>query len=86
MNAPNLPTTFIDPDDAPPLTDAFFQRADMYEGERLVRRGRPRAAQQRPMLSMRMDADLLAHLRASGRGWQTRVHTLLREAVAAGRL
>ena len=86
MNAPNSATTFIDPDDAPPLTDAFFQRADMYEGKRLVRRGRPKATQQRPMLSMRMDADLLAHLRASGRGWQTRVHALLREAVTAGRL
>ncbi len=38
------------------------------------------------MLSMRADPDVLAHLRASGKGWQTRVNALLREAVEQGRL
>lgn len=88
MNASkqNSPTTFHDPDDAPELTDEFFQRADLYDGERLVRRGRPPVAVPRPMLSMRVDADLLAHLRATGAGWQTRVHAALKEAVESGRL
>lgn len=48
--------------------------------------GRPRVAIQRPTLNMRVDADVLEHLRASGKGWQTRVNALLREAVARGRL
>lgn len=43
--------------------------------------GRPRAAVTRTMLSLRVDPDVLAALRASGRGWQTRVNALLREAV-----
>ncbi len=88
MNASkrNSPTTFHDPDDAPELTEEFFERADQYQGERLVRRGRPPVAVPRPMLSMRIDAELLEKLRASGRGWQTRVHAALKEAVESGRL
>ena len=34
-------TTWTDPDDAPELTDEFFERADEYVGDRLIRRGRP---------------------------------------------
>lgn len=34
---------WIDPDDAPELTDAFFERTDEHRGEILVRRGRPPA-------------------------------------------
>lgn len=48
--------------------------------------GRPPAAVVRPMLSMRLDPDVLSALRASGKGWQTRVQALLREAVAQGRI
>ena len=32
---------WLDPDDAPEQTAADFARADVYAGERLVRRGRP---------------------------------------------
>ena len=35
------PTDWVDPDDAPELTDAFFTQADEYVGERLVKRGKP---------------------------------------------
>ena len=48
--------------------------------------GRPAAALVRPMLSMRVDPDVLAKLRASGKGWQTRVNALLRQAVEKGRV
>ena len=30
----------VDPDDAPELTDAFFERADEYHGGTLIKRGR----------------------------------------------
>jgi uncharacterized protein (DUF4415 family) len=67
-----------DPDN-PPLTD-----------EELVlfrpMRGRPTMEVKRPMVSLRMDPDLLAHLRASGKGWQTKVNAILREAVERGRV
>ena len=48
--------------------------------------GRPAATVVRPMVSMRLDPDVLAHLRASGKGWQTKVNALLREAVEHGRV
>ena len=88
MNAKQhaTPPAWVDPDDAPELTDAFFERADLYEGEKLVRRGRPPLATPRPTLNMRVDAEVLAHLRGLGRGWQTKVNALLREAVEQGRI
>ncbi|TXT39958.1 MAG: hypothetical protein FD135_1774 [Comamonadaceae bacterium] len=49
-------------------------------------RGRPPVAVKRPMLSIRVDPDIAAALRASGKGWQTRVNALLRQAVEQGRL
>jgi uncharacterized protein (DUF4415 family) len=33
---------------------------------------------------MRVDADVLEAFKATGRGWQTRVNSALREAVAHG--
>jgi uncharacterized protein (DUF4415 family) len=72
-------TDLVDPDDAPELTDEFFERADEYVGDRLVRRGRPRAASTKVALTVRYDADVVAAFRATGRGWQTRMNAALRE-------
>lgn len=49
-------------------------------------RGRPPVAAKRPVVSMRLDPDVVAHLRASGKGWQTRAAEVLKDAVAKGRL
>lgn len=35
-------------------------------------------------ISIRLDADLVATLRASGRGWQSRVNAILRDAIESG--
>lgn len=45
MSANNhaTPTGWVDPDDAPELTDDFFAEADEFVGETLVPRGRPKA-------------------------------------------
>ena len=32
--------TWVDPDDAPELADEWFKKADLYDGEKLIRRGR----------------------------------------------
>lgn len=65
--------------DAQPLSDTELARLR-------PARGRPTAAIKRPMLSMRVDPDVLAQLRASGKGWQTRVNALLRQAVEQGKM
>lgn len=81
------PTAWVDPDDAPELDDAFLERADVYLGEKLVRRGRPKAAATKEAVKLRLDADLLAALRATGDGWQTRINDMLRVCMhLAGRV
>ena len=65
--------------DAQPLSEAELARLR-------PARGRPPATIRRPMLSMRVDPDVLAHLRASGKGWQTKVNALLRQAVERGEM
>lgn len=52
-------------------------------------RGRPLgsvADQTKEKVNLRLDPDVLEALRASGRGWQTRVNDLLRADIKAGRL
>ena len=50
------------------------------------RPGRPRSAVKRPMVSMRIDPDVLEKLRALGPGWQTRVNSYLRTLMEQGKL
>ena len=84
---PATPAIWIDPDDAPELTEAFFQSADRYDGATLKPRGRPKAATTKEAVKLRLDADVLAALRASGDGWQTRINDALRASLAlAGKL
>ena len=50
----------------------------------LRRPGRPKVEQPKVPVTMRVDADVLEALKASGTGWQTRVNQVLREAVRRG--
>ena len=61
------------------VSDAEFAQMRPY-------RGRPRLARPKSALTMRVDADVLDALKASGPGWQTRVNALLKDAVEHGRL
>jgi uncharacterized protein (DUF4415 family) len=72
---------WVDPDDAPELTPEHFQRADVYVGDALVRRGRgrPRSAAAKQQVTIRLDPELLEKLRATGPGWQTRLNDAVRE-------
>ena len=72
---------WVDPDDAPPLTPAHVDRADVYEGQTLVRRdrGRPPLPRAKRQVTVRLDPDLLDRMRATGPGWQTRLNEAVRE-------
>jgi uncharacterized protein (DUF4415 family) len=59
----------------------------LYKGSILKKRGRPRAASPKEPVKLRLDADVLAALRASGEGWQTRINDALRASLKlAGQL
>jgi uncharacterized protein (DUF4415 family) len=48
----------------------------------LRRRGRPRSPSPKQQVTLRLDADLIARLRASGAGWQVRVNEVLKRWLA----
>lgn len=76
-----------DPDDAPELTAEYFKSADLFEGAKLKARDRPKSATTKEVVKLRLDADVLAALRASGDGWQTRINDSLRASLKlAGRV
>lgn len=54
------------------LTDEWFAKAR--------RGGRPKAAAPKELTTLRLDPDVLAHFRATGPGWQTRINEALRKA------
>lgn len=72
-------TTWTDPDDAPELNDEFFERADEYDGQKLIKRGRPPSSSTKISTTIRFDAEIVAAFRADGPGWQSRVNDALRE-------
>jgi uncharacterized protein (DUF4415 family) len=73
-------STWIDPDDAPELTEEWFQTADLYEGDKLIRRGRPTKAVRKQAVNIRLDPEVLAYFRGTGPGWQSRINAALRKA------
>ena len=80
MNASKsaMHTAWIDPDDAPELTDEFFEQADEYIGDKLVRRGRP-AGSYKTATTIRFDDEVIEAFRATGKGWQTRMNAALKD-------
>ena len=94
MNAktPNTTQPWVDPDDAPELTDELFEKGVWKIGDRVVpreegeiamreavRRGRPKAESRKMALTVRYDADIVAAFKATGAGWQTRMNDALRD-------
>jgi uncharacterized protein (DUF4415 family) len=75
---------WVDPDDAPELTDEFFERANVWDGNKLISRGRPRSAMPKEAINIRLDPDVLEHFRADGPGWQSRINAALRKAAGLG--
>lgn len=69
-------------DDAPELDDAFFTRAMRLDGLpdalQTKLRGRPKSEYPKQPVKLRIDADVLAAYKATGKGWQTRINEILR--------
>ncbi len=86
MNKRDAATNWTDPDDAPELTDDFFERADEFIGDRLVRRGRPKAEITKQSLTVRYDQDVIQAFKATGKGWQSRMNNALRDWLKVHRM
>ncbi len=72
-----------DYDEIPELTDEDFARGVWHKGGKPMShgpRGRPKSQNPKRPVNLRLDPDVLAHFRRSGRGWQSRINALLRKA------
>ena len=89
MNEKSTTSVDHDPDDAPPLTWEMAAKAQISIGDRIIReadpplgrrRGRPAKAEEerKELVSLPLSPDVLAWLRSTGPGWQTRVNEMLR--------
>jgi len=77
------PTTWVDSDDAPELTDEWFEGAHQYRGDTLIKRGRGRPpipeSERKVPVKIRYDQDVVDAFRKTGKGWQTRMNQALRQ-------
>jgi uncharacterized protein (DUF4415 family) len=76
-------------DDSPPLSRADITKlrpaAEVLAPQVIAafRRGRgPQKSPTKRQVTLRLDETLIAHFKAAGPGWQTRLNDALREAVA----
>lgn len=85
MNASKktMPTVWTDSNDAPELTDAFFEEADEYVGDKLVRRGHQKSKPMKQALTVRYDIEVIEAFKATGDGWQNRMNAVLKDWVKA---
>lgn len=82
MNAKlnDLKSTWVDPDDAPELDDAFFENASLNDGKKTIRRGRPVSAlPTKKQITFRCSPEVVDAFRATGKGWQTRMDAALQD-------
>ena len=61
--------------DLPELTDEMLSRAVLKRAGKRV--GRPRSANPKVAISLRLSAEVLSRWRSSGAGWQTRMAEVL---------
>lgn len=77
-NKPSTAPDWHDPDEAPDLSAPDWQAKFAAVP---VKRGRPKVDHPKVSTTVRLDADIVAHFRAGGPGWQTRLNDTLRRAI-----
>jgi uncharacterized protein (DUF4415 family) len=78
-----------DDDDLPEWTDDQFRRAAVYDGKKLLRPadgtltrpGRPKSANPKKQITLRLDSVVLESFKAMGPGWQSRINAELRKVL-----
>jgi uncharacterized protein (DUF4415 family) len=78
-----------DDDDLPEWTDDQFRRAQFSIGGRVIREaqgtltkpGRPKSADPKKQVTLRLDSIVLEKFRAMGPRWQSRINAELRKAL-----
>ena len=66
-----------DDDEVLPLDQEWFETADFYIGEKLIRRGRPPGSGTKQQITLRLDKAVIEAFRQTGPGWQARMNDVL---------
>ena len=69
-------------DEIPELTDEDFARGDLYHGDKLISRGRPKSDDPKQLVSLRLDAEVLRWFKSTGPGYQARMGEVLKSHMA----
>jgi uncharacterized protein (DUF4415 family) len=85
----DTPTEWVDPDDAPELTDEFFEKATPMIGERVVtweeyarearKDGLPMNSENKVPVTIFYDAEIITAFESTGAGWPQRMNDALRD-------
>lgn len=75
----NTYNTLVDPDDAPELSDMWFESATLMQGKKVIRPGRVLGSGVKASQTIRFDVAILEAFKATGKGWQTRMNEALRD-------
>ena len=69
------------------LTREWFERAEIWDGDRLIRPARPPGGRERrrqkEAINIRLDPDVIAYFRATGPRWQSRINAALRKVAGS---
>ena len=65
-------------DEVPELTADMIERGDLYHASRLIRRGRPKSADPKQQITLRLDAAVLRWFQQTGPGYQSRIGAALK--------
>jgi uncharacterized protein (DUF4415 family) len=92
VKSQDSPKPWVDPDDAPELTDDFLEQGEWKIGAQAVSaavgavalrealsRGRPKAQSTKLSLTVRYDAEVIDAFKATGKGWQARMNDALKD-------
>lgn len=93
-NAKSTKPNWIDPDDAPELTEEVAARAQVSIGGKVIRpatgtltkRGRPPIGDEpKQQVTLRLPREVISHFKAGGPGWQSRISEALEKIARRGR-
>ncbi len=68
------------PPPPPPVVKAQPPEPPKAKPKPKAKRGRPKSDNPKRQITLRLDAEIIQHFKDSGRGWQTRINSALREA------
>lgn len=72
-------------DEVPEMSAEWFERAEVRNGDRVIRRGRPKSAAPKEHINIRLSARVVEYFKSTGPGWQSRIDAALLEWVEARR-